>query len=192
MAHGTPDYSPLATSSIAELPTYRLYAYEIVASGAGAYYALSCFNPAASGVLAKLRRILFTLRFTGNVDGITQPNFVLNRTTTAGTGAGLTPFSHDTHDPPSALTCLNGIVAAPLSSGAILAYLAGTERRRALQPDRGAANAFTFDLYHHPAAGQMKPITLYPGEGVTLFVVPSIIGFDYILVPEWTEEPYTP
>lgn len=192
MAHGTPDYSPLATSSTAELPTYRLYNKETVANGAGTFYALSCFNPAASGVLAKLRRILLTLRFNGNVDAIAQPEFVLNRTNTAGTGTGLTAFPHDTHDPPSALTCLNGLTVAPISTGAILAALAGTERRRALQPDRGAVNSFPFDLYHHPAAGQMKPVTLYPGEGVTLLVVPSSIGFDFVFVPEWTEEPYTP
>lgn len=191
MAHGWPDYAPLATSAAAELPTYRVAPEADFTAASGARWVLSVFNPAGSGQLAKLRRLHVGMRFGASADGVATPNLGCWRTTSLGTGDVLNPTNHDPQGPASALSVRTNLTVDPVNTDLFLNFRTRFERKADLQPSRMSLPTLFFDLYAQASASQQQPIHLPPGFGFAIYVTAPGFVVDITPVPEWTEEPYT-
>lgn len=191
MAHGYPDWSPLATGQDSELPSYRYSSGSLNLLGPSDQWLFSAFNPTGSGIVAKLRQLPIGLSIFATADGQDNPSFELWRTTSLGTGTPATATKHKTSDANSALTLRTALTVSPAQAAELAFFQSRIERLRELQPGRAFSPSAEYSLYSHLPAGQVEPITLRPGEG--MFLVFSGVPLNVLLnfTPEWTEEPGT-
>lgn len=191
MAHGFPDWSPIATGASSELPTYRAIHAQELGAGDPDVYGLSLFNPASSGLVAKLRGLPVSVRIFMTGDGRVLPSLTLRRTISLGTGDLRTPVRHKTTNPPSGLTLRVQLTVDPNATDVLEILPLALERKVELEPQRLSIPMLHLSLYDHPAAGQVEPITILPGEGIAVFCSGVALAYTTTLAPSWTEEPYS-
>lgn len=192
MAHGFPDWSPIATGSSSELPTYKTSETIPVLVTNNPQYLLSVFNPANSGTDVKLRRLRFTVIDRFQEDAAQTPDILLYRSSTLGTGGTPTIDWQDSSDPPPITQIKYFMTVAPVMIKTVLRIPFGLERKTALQTQRISPIAYYVDAFVYQPTGQLKPFRLRPGEGLGGFIqnhaTNMYIGFDL----DFTEEPYSP
>lgn len=191
MAHGYPDWSPLATGGDSELPTYRYDGGAGFLFGLNSSFVLSVFNPAGSGLIAKLRNFPIAYTLLTGEDGDDSPLFTLWRTTSLGTGSVQTPAQHNTAGAPSGLSVRVTLTVAPAVASQLMSVKLRYERYRELHAGRNWSPGNQYSLYQHVPAGQVQPLSFLPGQGFALDLSAGALGCLARFSPEWTEEPYS-
>ena len=189
MARGTPDWGLVTggPQAVLELPSY------VLSNTAGfimptADSLISLLNPAASGRLAKVRRITITLE--ADVDNtIPGLQLKLHRITAHGTGTALTPRPFDTGDAAAVCTGRQNLTVEPGYGVQLGAWISGVIVNTAVGEKYAGTTTFEFRVFDYSAGGPVKPLTLLAGEGITLEVDVNVnSAANTCAVIEFTEE----
>ena len=186
MARGHPDWGSIATTPGSELPTYIVQ--HGVYAGAGVNrWSPSLFNPAASGKVVKVRRVVTMVSCTGGV-GTGDFRCRIWRTSTLGTGGAITPEPLDPSDPPAVTLAAETLSVAPIYGNVVADYPVFFERNTTIDLARITDLSQVVPLYQHPAAGQEKPIFMRPGQGLAIQFYPVFLDGHIYTMVFFTEE----
>lgn len=188
MARGTPDWGAVAggVQSVAEFPSYTtgMPAFTLFPTP---LTILSVFNPADSGIVARLYSLrVFVASFGQQA---VQGYFTFRRISSSGTGTEVIPVPHDSADGGGLVTARYYHTVEPITDAhLVLVPFWLTTKDTGAFGYSSEVNLF-WELYRHMPGAQVKPLVFRPGEGYALHFVP--LGGGPFLAPlyEHTEEP---
>ena len=189
MARGTNDYGRVEGGArhVAELPSYVTAPAGVLVMPAGDSI-LSILNPAASGFIAKVRRITVTLGADGGTFN-DQPTFKIHRITAHGTGTAVTPRPFDTADAAAACTARSNLTVEPGYGVQLGVWMQNLYSDNAVGQKYAGTTTIEFRIFDYVSGGPGKPLTLREGEGLTIEVDVNPGGTLMTTVIEHTEEP---
>lgn len=188
MARGTRDWGVVTSGvqGIAQLPTYTAI-YDAANFADTQRALLSLFNPAASGVIARVRYFAAIISWDLGT-GFNTLQLAIERTSAQGSGGAVAEVKHDTGDPDAACVALTDHTVNPTSAGALGYFAAVGERDLTLQSTRATLPIVTSELFRELPGQASKPITLLQGEGTALRVVDTAALARVGAIITWTEE----
>ena len=189
MARGTNDYGRVegGLRHVAELPSYVLANTGVLTMVTGLSL-ISLLNPAASGQLAKVRRITISVAVQEN-DVVGGVDLKLHRITAHGTGATITPRPFDTADAASVCTGRQNMTVEPGYGVQLGTWSATVMKDNDVGQKFAGTTAFEFRIFDYVSGGPGKPLTLREGQGLTLEVDTNSVQAETCAVIEFTEEP---
>ena len=186
VAQGTNPWEVSVTAISAVDATRKTFVVQALGAAIGnGKSMLSLLNADGSGVVLRLQRLFVINTQNAGVTGI-NADFRLFRATGHSAGTALTPQAHDTNDTLSgSITARTGGTIAGESASYLYRWLWGTDEWSTGPSDADSADhaAQSLNPIYQAAPGE-RPITLRPGEGLTLKqTVNSVAGtFDIIAI----------
>lgn len=173
MPRGTEDWGRTGggVQSVAEMPAYMSSISVSAASGAQRRI-VSLFNPAASGKVVRFGRIAIVQASQDNV-GFSSGDYILNRTSSLGTGTSLAPQPMLTSDVAAVLQVRHALTVDPTVGLQIGEWATAQDRNITLNEARTDPMTIALELYAAIPGSRLRPLTLLQGEGILLSCAPS-------------------